>query len=195
MKRRLIKLISIMLMVTSMISSVTTYAVGCDPVEVPANTCETSEGSGEDCVPYGPQYIYRTEYFESYRDVFPIAPEDQSPEGVKLTNPGDGIIYKLEGGVDIPFNIGLTLPAPYNFITIGIDPGKVKSSLIGGYLVTLGDLPPGYYRLKLLKEYELKPYVVYRQRSGANNTEWEIDHVGCIKTYKSCEAVLEYVKP
>ena len=55
MKRRLIKLISIMLMVTSMISSVTTYAVGCDPVEVPANTCETSEGSGEGRVPYGPQ--------------------------------------------------------------------------------------------------------------------------------------------
>ena len=58
---------------------------------------------------------------------------------------------------DDSLNITSTLPAPYNFITIGIDPGKVKSSLIGGYLVTLGDLPPGYYRLKLLKEYELKP--------------------------------------
>lgn len=96
MKRRLIKLISIMLMVASMISSVTTYAVGCDPVDVPANTCETSEGSGKGRVPYGPHYIYRTEY---------------------------------------------------------------------------------------------------RQKSGANNTEGEIDHVGCIKTDKSCEAVLEHVTP
>ena len=195
MKRRLIKLISMMIAVASLISSVTTYAVGCNPVDVPEKTYETGGGSGEDCVPYGPQYIYRTEYFEAYREVFPVDPEDQSPEGVKLTNPGDGIIYKIEGGVEIPFSIGLTLPAPYNFISIGIEPGKVKSSLIGGYIKTLGDLPPGYYRLKLLKEYELEPYVVYRQRSGANNTEWEIDHVGCIKTYKSCEAILEYVKP
>ena len=82
MKRRLIKLISMMIAVASLISSVTTYAVGCNPVDVPEKTYETGGGSGDDCVPYGPQYIYRTEYFEAYRDVFPVDHEDQSPEGV-----------------------------------------------------------------------------------------------------------------
>ena len=73
---------------------------------------------------------------------------------------------------------------PFDFISLSTNLGS-RSTSSGIYVPVPNTVD--YFLLYVEKELEVAPYAVYRKRSGAANTEWELYSVGgvVVDTYAS----------
>lgn len=144
--------------------------------------------------PRGPQYIYQTEYLPQ-REVS-VSGYAGNQSGSEYLTPGAGMYYSSSGGPTI--STSLTLQFTYGVASVSVSAAIGAKTSTAGVFVPLGaDQPSGYYKLKLTKTILIEPYVVYRKRSGAENTTWEIDHTGYVivsnSAYPKTRGTLVYI--
>lgn len=129
----------------------------------------------QDSITRGPKYHYKSENLEyQYKTVEGYA-GNQLRDGYRFPT-GGGFFYSDDGGPEITVDLSLNLPGNWDFLSVGISLGtKVDSS---GEFVQAPN-KTDYFKLYIEKESEIRPYVVYRKRSGMDG-EWEIDHTGAV---------------
>lgn len=193
------KFLSVMLTVLTLLS-ISTVALAADSNSSSQNSelyletsdTESNPGTAE---PNGLKYVYKTENLPKQTKTVSGYASNQPSGGIYLSNPSDGICYTYAGGATVTAGVSVSLPKPYNYISFSVSIGAAKGNAATGAVATLGNKKPGYYRLRISKDYTVSPYVVYRKRSGAQYTKWEIDHTGCtVSTYKNAKATLVLVK-
>ena len=143
--------------------------------------------------PNGPQYQYKTEYFSERIISEGGYAANQLERGIYLTDSEDAIHYTVSAGVQIPCEISVELPEPFDMISFSVSGAKVCGILTMEYSKALGSNAPGFYLLYVTQYYRAKPYVVYKKRSGAQYTTWTIDHTGCVTELIGVHAELVYM--
>lgn len=134
----------------------------------------------------GPQYHYKTEYYSyQYKTVGGYA-GNQAAGGYRFQT-GGGFGYSESGGPSVSGSVSLSLPAPYNFVSFSVNLGNNSSS---GKFVTVPNTTD-YFKLYVSKVVEVRPYAVYRARSGTEN--WELDSVGGVPITYSVNAYAKKV--
>ncbi len=107
-------------------------------------------------------------------------PGGQPPGGVQFNSPDGGEIFYIEsGGPSIPVSLSVSLPEPYNFVSFTVDLGQ-KSNGMTIYSLHITD-PDHYYKMGVIKRYEIKKYIVYRAPAGTE--DWEFDHAGAVPVF------------
>ena len=104
--------------------------------------------------------------------------------------------YSTSGGPTK--STSLTLQFTYGVASVSVSAEiGAKASSSGVFISLKSNQPSGYYKLWLTKTLLIEPYVVYRKRSGAENTTWEIYSTGYIiandSTYPRTQATLVYI--
>lgn len=126
----------------------------------------------------GPRYKYMTKYLPyQYKTVGAYA-GNQPPQGVRFAN-GGGFYYSMANGPSISFSITVSLPPPFNVVSFSANFGTVNNS---GEIFDVPDTTH-YFKLYIQKNYEIRPYVIYRARVGTNN--WKIYTSGAVPIYLS----------
>lgn len=126
----------------------------------------------------GPRYKYKTKYLPyQYKTVRAYA-GNQPPQGVRFAN-GGGFYYSMANGPSISFSVTVSLPPPFNVVSFSANFGNVDNS---GQIFNVTDTTH-YFKLYIEKNYEIRPYVVYRARVGTNN--WQIYTSGAVPIYLS----------
>lgn len=122
----------------------------------------------------GPQYHYKSENLEyQYKTAGGFA-GNQVRDGYRFPT-GGGFFYSEDGGPQITLNINFEIPRlPETSVSVGL--GMKKDTL--GQFVSVPNTTD-YFKLYVEKEVEIRPYVVYRKRSGMDG-EWEVDHTGAV---------------
>lgn len=134
----------------------------------------------------GPQYHYKTEnHSYQYKTVSGYA-GNQVAGGYRFQT-GGGFWYSESGGPSISGSISLSLPSPYNFVSFSVNLGNNSSS---GRFVTVPNTTD-YFKLYVSKVVEVRPYAVYRARSGTEN--WELYSVGAVPITYSINAYAKKV--
>lgn len=135
----------------------------------------------------GPKYHYKSEQLPyKYKKVQGYA-GGQLSGGYRFQT-GGGFYYSESGGPDISGSVSLSLPAPFNFVSFSTNLGKKGSS---GRFVTVPNTRD-YFKLYVEKTVEVRPFVVYKKRSGTEGT-WQIDHVGAVPMPYSINAYAKKV--
>lgn len=177
MKKRFTKMVSLILLLSIVMTA------------FPATALAVEEGSSR-----GPEYIYQTEYLPQ-REVS-VSGYAGNQSGSQYLTPGDGMFYTMSGGPTI--STSLTLQFAYGVASVSVSSAiGNKAASSGSFIILKSNQPSGYYKLWLTKTLLIKPYVVYRKRSGAANTTWEIYYTGYIIVndinYPKTKATLVYV--
>lgn len=132
------------------------------------------KGNGE----RGPKYHYKTVHYPyQYKTVGGYA-GNQVSGGYKFPT-GGGFWFSDSGGPAVSGSLSLSLPAPYNVVSFSVNLGRNSSS--GSFVAV--PTTTHYYKLYTSKVLEVRPYAVYRAKSGTQN--WELDHVGCVSVVYS----------
>lgn len=141
--------------------------------------------------PNGPQYHYKTEYLPRQAEYFNTLADNQDPEGAYLTSQST-VYYTPDAGSTVDKTFSVSLPHPFNMVTIGISAGRESSGVVGYGLSLNSTQSAGNYFLIITKHYYIDPFVVYRKAAGAADipANWEIDHVGYTSTYRYHSAAL-----
>ncbi len=135
----------------------------------------------------GPQYHYKAEYLPyTYKKVGGFA--GNQVEGGYRFQTGGGFYFSDAGGPTASVQVSLSLPAPFNIVTVSASLGNNASS---GQFVTVPDTQH-YYKLYVEKTLEIHPFKVYRARAGSNN--WEYDHSGYTTSVYSVNAYAKMVR-
>ena len=131
----------------------------------------------------GPQYVYSYDYFDHETSFVEGYAGNQEFSGYRFQG-GGGFLYSESGGPSVSFNVDMQLPSPFDFISLSTNLG-IRSTSSGIYVPVPNTVD--YFLLYVEKELEVAPYAVYRKRSGAANTEWELYSVGgvVVDTYAS----------
>lgn len=190
MKKRIFSIF--MILVMALCLSTSTFAWSEIPLPNEINS-DTLYETNIEIPAKGPQYQYKTEYLPDQIGTAGAYAAGQPSGGVYLTSPGDGMNYTLSGGASATCTIGVSLPAPYNYVSFSVNIGSYSGSTVTGNIITLGSRPAGYYKLYIEKSYNVSPYVVYRRPSGAaHSDEWEIYNVGA--TYEFISAYPQLIR-
>lgn len=102
---------------------------------------------------------------------------------------GGGFYYSDSGGPTVNASASITIPTTLKNVSIsfGINLGQRSES--SGFFVSVPN-KTDYFKLYIEKELEIRPYVVYRKRSGTEG-KWEVDHCGSVEVVVS---VTSYAK-
>ncbi len=123
--------------------------------------------------PYGPKYRYKTEYLPySYTTLSGYA-GNQVAGGYKFPT-GGGFWFSDVGGPTVSGSVSLSLPAPFNIVSVSVNLGQKGDS---GVWVS-APTTTAYYKLYVSKVMELRSYIVYRAPVGTEN--WEVDNAGTV---------------
>ena len=134
----------------------------------------------------GPKYHYKTEYLSyKYKTVGGYA-GNQNAGGYRFQT-GGGFWYSDSGGPSVSGSISLSFPAPFNVIQFSVSLGNKSSS---GQFVTVPNTTD-YFKLYVSKKMEIRPYAVYRAKSGTQN--WELYSVGGVPVTYSVNAYAKKV--
>lgn len=135
----------------------------------------------------GPKYHYGSENLPyQYTTVGGYA-GNQIDRGYRFPT-GGGFYYSNSGGPTVNGSVSITIPTTLKNVSVsfGISLGKSANS---GLFVTVPN-KTDFFKLYVEKEVEIRPYVVYRKRSGTEG-KWEVDHWGSVEVEVS---VTSYAK-
>lgn len=126
------------------------------------------------------RYKYRTEYLDyEYKTVSGYAGNQSAPGGYRFET-GGGFYYEDSGGPDASTSINLTLPKPWDVISVSANLG-IRSSGVKGVLVEVPNTTD-YFKLYITKVLKIRPYIVYEAPIGTE--DWSIYVVSTItQTY------------
>ena len=134
----------------------------------------------------GSKYHYKAEYLPyQYKTVSGYA-GNQIPGGYRFST-GGGFWYTETGGPSIPVSISLSLPSPYNVLSLNVKLGKNSNS---GQFVTAPNTTD-YFKLYVDKTVEIRPYAVYRTESGTES--WQLYTTGGVTVTYSVNAYAKKV--
>ena len=150
----------------------------------------------EDIVePNGPKYQFKTEYMDPVYVSNGAYAEGQPEMGISLKTPYDAIHYIPGGGFTFSTNVSISLPQPFDMISVGFDMASYTTAMTG-VSAALGEKQPGFYKVYVILTYEVIPYVVYRKHSGAQYTDWEVASVGVYtQSLYKVEHILRIMEP
>lgn len=147
--------------------------------------------SEEDTVLKGPQYVYKTEYLP-HKTVHVSGFIGNQPSGGVKLSPGDGMYYSIGGGPYVTTTVSISIPTKTFMFTVGANIGNRGTC---GYTKTLpSGYSTAYYKLRMIKNFDIAPYVVYVKRSGAAYTTWSIDHSGYVVVSGSDSCSTQWVR-
>ena len=81
---------------------------------------------------------------------------------------GGGFYFSDSGGPNVSGSVSLSLPAPYNFVSISV--GLGNRSTTSGLYVTVPN-KTDYFKLYVEKEMEVRPYAIYKQNKHTREYE------------------------
>lgn len=145
---------------------------------------------GETAEPMGPQYIYKTEYLEPYREVARGNAGNNKPEGDRFLT-GGGFYFSDSGGPTTTVGVNVQFPNGWKWLSVSVALGN--SSTFGKFV----EVPTttDYYVLYVEKTVEFRPYVTYRRPSGAGNENaWELYTTGFTTAVVDCTQYAKFVK-
>ena len=146
--------------------------------------------TGETVEPMGPQYIYRTEYLEPYRDVVEGEAGNNKPEGDHFPT-GGGFYFSDSGGPTVTASVHVQFPGWWEWLSASVSLGTNSAS---GKFVEV-PRTDAFYVLYIEKTVEFRPYVTYRRPSGAGNEDaWEVYTTGYTTTVVDCTQYAKFVK-
>ena len=142
----------------------------------------------ENNVSRGPKYHYGSENLPYQYKTLGGYAGNQVERGYRFPT-GGGFYYSDSGGPTVNGSVSITIPTTLNNVSIsfGINLGQRSES--SGFFVSVPN-KTDYFKLYIEKELEVRPYVVYRKRSGTEGT-WEVDHWGSVEVVVS---VTSYAK-
>lgn len=139
-----------------------------------------AEITKEDSVARGPKYHYKTEYAPYVYKTLSGYAGNQLEGGYKFPT-GGGFWFTDSGGPSVSGSINVSLPAPYNIISVSVNLSKKGTS---GLWVSVPS-SSSHYKLYVSKEIQVRPYVIYRARVGTEN--WEVYEGGGVPIVYSIE--------
>ena len=101
---------------------------------------------------------------------------------------GGGFYFSDSGGPNVSGSVSLSLPAPYNFVSISV--GLGNRSTTSGLYVTVPN-KTDYFKLYVEKEMEVRPYAIYKQNK--NTREYELYDVGAVSVLYKLSAYAKKV--
>lgn len=101
---------------------------------------------------------------------------------------GGGFYFSDSGGPNVSGSVSLSLPAPYNFVSISV--GLGNRSTTSGLYVTVPN-KTDYFKLYVEKEMEVRPYAIYKQNK--HTREYELYDVGAVSVLYKLSAYAKKV--
>ena len=101
---------------------------------------------------------------------------------------GGGFYFSDSGGPNVSGSVSLSLPAPYNFVSISV--GLGNRSTTSGLYVTVPN-KTDYFKLYVEKEMEVRPYAIYKQTK--HTREYELYDVGAVSVLYKLSAYAKKV--
>lgn len=96
---------------------------------------------------------------------------------------GGGFYFSDSGGPEVSGSINLSLPSPYDWISVSVNLGQRSET--SGLFVTVPN-KTDYFKLFVSKVVEVRPYIVTRKRAGTDN--WEFYSAGSVHITYSVSA-------
>ncbi len=135
----------------------------------------------------GSQYHYKTEYLDYQYKTLAGYAGNQVDGGYRFKT-GGGFWFTDSSGPSVSGSVILSLPAPFNVVSARVNLGKNGSS---GLFVNAPDTK-NFYKLYVSKVMEVRPYALYRARSGTQ--DWELYMTGGVSLTYSVDAYAKKFK-